>query len=79
MSSGEPVGHDWADRVRGVLPRLAKDHSIAPTILSGASVLLHGSITRGVDDAYSDLDVWLLPPIESPRQFVEFRVENKSG
>lgn len=69
----------WPDRVRSVLRTLAKDDAAVASIAAAASVLLHGSTTRGVDDAFSDLDVWMLPPTECPWRFIEFAVAGKPG
>jgi predicted nucleotidyltransferase len=50
-------------------------------------VLLHGSTTRGIDDPYSDLDVWIILPLAQVRKveavagtrFFPFNLENKPG
>jgi hypothetical protein len=61
---------DWAKRLKTFLPELA---------LRDGTLLLHGSTTAGVDDEWSDLDVWLLPPTETPGKFIEFVCDGKKG
>ena len=64
-------------------PWLAPLRDFLPTLhlpgIDGATVLLHGSTTAGVDDEWSDLDVWLLPQAELPSQFIEFTLNGKKG
>ena len=69
----------WASCVRDALPELAK---LSPALASNAATatwLLHGSTTRGIDDAVSDLDAWCLPPIDQPPLFVQFELSGKAG
>jgi hypothetical protein len=55
--------------------------------MSGAALLLHGSTTRGIDDPYSDLDVWMLVPdpalqaidAGSETRFFQFELDGKPG
>src|SRR5688572_32000966 len=65
----------WAERLMTFLPQLPD----CSNLLKGATLLLHGSTSRGIDDACSDLDVWLLPPAELPPKFVQFTLDGKAG
>ena len=65
----------WPARLREALASLAG----GDTAFNGATVLLHGSTTAGVDDAVSDLDVWVLPPTDHAPKFIEFKLDGKPG
>lgn len=79
MTPNDVLHGPWPDRVRSSLRTLAKDDPTIASVAATASILLHGSTTRGVDDAFSDLDLWMLPPTDSPWRFIEFAVADKSG
>jgi len=76
----------WVNRLRGFLPELAARPELAQ-LASAWSVLLHGSTTKGIDDAHSDLDLWALAePIGlaeldrcSPTRFFGFELAGKKG
>jgi hypothetical protein len=77
--------------------RIAELQDFVPAFLSklrerslprgDACTLLHGSTTMGIDDAHSDLDVWLLLPTRGVEQFeaagaprfIEFQLSGKPG
>jgi hypothetical protein len=77
----------WTARVRAYTP----DFLAANPALSGAAaeaaILLHGSTTFGIDDPYSDLDVWVLVPdhalaaLDSAAgtRFLPFTLDGKPG
>lgn len=77
----------WERRLRAFAPDWLRQSLLSPAQLADAAVLLHGSTTLGVDDAHSDLDVWvLLPDAElaslepaSPIRFFPFELEGKPG
>ena len=69
----------WPARLREFLPQLVRDTSGLAAVADQSTWFLHGSTTRGIDDAYSDLDVWFLPPTEQPSQFIEFKLDGKPG
>ena len=75
----DPVTHHWCSRLRDALPELIRQTPELEVIAASASRLLHGSTTRGVDDAVSDLDVWFLPQKDQPSKFVEFKLDGKAG
>jgi len=76
----------WVNRLRGFLPELAARPELAQ-LASAWSVLLHGSTTKGIDDAHSDLDLWaLVEPTGlaeldrcSPTRFFGFELAGKKG
>jgi hypothetical protein len=63
------------------------EHDVLRLAAGRSTVLLHGSTMQGVDDAWSDLDVWVLVPQEvlaavdaaSVTRFFEFSLEGKPG
>lgn len=77
----------WLPRLEVFLPEfLASQPALAP-YTHEAAVALHGSTTTGVDDRWSDLDVWLLLP-EAALSFVDecagtrffdFEIDKKPG
>jgi len=52
--------HHWATRLGEWLPGFIEKHPVLSGLDRLASVVLYGSTTAGVDDAFSDLDLWLL-------------------
>lgn len=77
------VTHDftntWPDRVRVALRMLASKSSVVASATGDATILLHGSTARGVEDAFSDVDVWIFPPVQSASEFIEFTVGERMG
>jgi Domain of unknown function (DUF4037) len=77
----------WNARLRAFAPRFLEEHPALAPAAAEAAVLLHGSTTFGVDDPYSDLDVWLLVTEERARTidaaagtgFFVFTLEGKPG
>jgi len=77
----------WAGRLREYLPDFIRNESVLSRCEGKADVLLHGSTTFGVDDAVSDLDMWLLLSDDelaaldaaSPTRFFEVLVHEKPG
>lgn len=70
---------NWKSRLRTFLPGFAQSVPELSSIAEKSTILLHGSTTRGVDDAYSDLDVWMLPPGEHENRFIVFKLDGKDG
>jgi hypothetical protein len=77
----------WEPRLLEFLPDFLAAHPELAPEAGNAAALLHGSTTFGVDDAGSDLDVWLLlDPDALSRideragtRFFEFNLEGKLG
>jgi len=82
----DPSRH-WASRVSESLPEFLDAHPVLARFYRAASVVLYGSTTAGVDDEFSDLDVWLLMPDAefalldglSETRFFEFAIDGKPG
>jgi len=78
---------DLIERFRPFSARFLREHASLSGLLSQASVLLHGSTTLGIVDAFSDLDLWVLVPDSlarefdrtSPTRFIEFRFDDRPG
>jgi len=79
---GDPRGY-WARRLRAFLPGFLEAHPVLSAFHSQASTILHGSTTWGLDDAWSDLDLWLLLPEADvgalAARFFEFELDGKAG
>jgi hypothetical protein len=81
------VRTEWAKRVREFLPGEFSRHPTVADCVANAAVLLHGSTTRGIDDAVSDLDVWVLTDDAVLQQvdrtvgtrFFDFKLDGKLG
>jgi predicted nucleotidyltransferase len=77
----------WIRELKTFIPEFLKKHSILKNFHENASIMLHGSITLGFDDPYSDLDLWFLIPEEelaelervSESLFFEIEVKDKPG
>ena len=77
----------WADRLQVWLPGFINSHKALQALNSEPVAILHGSTTLGIDDEYSDLDVWLLvssTDLErfdqiSDTRFVSFITDAKKG
>ena len=77
----------WHSRLREFLPGFALAHPVLGQVGGDAAAVLHGSTTFGVDDAHSDLDVWLLLSdaalveldARSATRFFEFELDGKPG
>ena len=54
----------WVPALAEFLPSFVENSPALRAVAPESSCLLHGSTTHGVDDAVSDLDVWLLVPPE---------------
>jgi hypothetical protein len=86
MDSNSPA-HDLIERFRPFSARFLREHATLLGLLPHASVLLHGSTTLGIVDAFSDIDLWLLVPDAvardfdrtSPTRFIEFRFDDRPG
>jgi hypothetical protein len=77
----------WSENLKSYLPRLMGEHPILGPFADRAAILLHGSTCRGVDDPFSDLDLYVLLRAEdlaefdrrSPIRFYEFVLDGKKG
>jgi len=77
----------WIRTLKKIIPEFLEQHPILKNFHEKASVILHGSITLGFDDPFSDIDLWLLIPEEelaefeviSESLFFEFEVNGKGG
>jgi len=77
----------WSTALREFLPRYIDEHPALRRAGRSASLILHGSTTMGIDDEWSDLDLWLLVggdslkqlDAASPTRFFEFECEGKKG
>jgi hypothetical protein len=77
----------WRRRLADFLPGYLDGHPVLSPFRARASVILHGSTTMGIDDDFSDLDLWLLLPAAATAElcaaagtrFFEFRLDGKQG
>ena len=83
---GDRRGH-WIDRLSEFLPGFLQSHPILRRFHEKASAVLHGSVAMGIDDAFADLDLWLLVPegdmtqldAASETRFFELELDGKEG
>jgi hypothetical protein len=79
--------HVWTEKLKAKLPALLSEHPALALFAERATILLHGSTCRGVDDPFSDLDLYFILSAadlagldrRSPVRFLEFRVDGKAG
>ncbi len=77
----------WLSILKKFIPEFLEKHPILKNFQEKASVILHGSITLGFDDPFSDIDLWFLIPEEeliklelvSETFFFKFEVNSKPG
>ena len=60
----------WVRELKEFIPIFLKEHPILREFSENASILFHGSITQGIDDAFADIDLWFLLP---DKEFVELK------
>ncbi|MEZ4635262.1 MAG: DUF4037 domain-containing protein [Caldilineaceae bacterium] len=81
------IAETWAEKLRTNLPSLLAEHEALAAVAERATILLHGSTCRGVDDDFSDLDLFVvvtdadLAGVDrlSPTRFFEFVLDGKKG
>jgi len=77
----------WIKKINDFIPHFLELHPILKKFYNKASILLHGSITMGFDDQFSDIDLWFLIPEDvlkeldniSETRFFEIEVNGKIG
>jgi len=87
MPLSPPVVPRWTRRLDGFAPEFFAATPALRPLVGRCAILLHGSTCLGVDDAFSDLDVWVLAPEPLVRQaeatagtrFFTFGLDDKAG
>lgn len=77
----------WSGKLKSFLPGFLAAHPVLAGFAERGSVILHGSTCRGMDDAFSDLDLYFmlsegdLAQFDrcSPTRFLEFQLDGKPG
>jgi hypothetical protein len=81
------MSEHWVKRLREFVPVYLAEHPALACVADEATLLLHGSTTRGIDDPFSDLDVWIflpaamLPDLDAATatRFFPFELDGKPG
>jgi predicted nucleotidyltransferase len=81
------AGMVWSEKLKSYLSALMAEQPILAEFADRAAILLHGSTCRGVDDPFSDLDLYVLLRAgdlaefdrRSPIRFYEFVLDGKKG
>jgi len=81
------VRNHWSARLAEWLPGFLDAHPVLSRFHRSGSVVLYGSTMLGVDDAFSDIDLWLLLSkgdlagldAVSETRFFTFKVDGKAG
>lgn len=82
-----PSLRTWEASLGRFLPEFVSGHPVLVEFKGQMAVILHGSTTMGIDDPFSDLDLWLLLSAasltefdrQSPTRFVSFELNGKKG
>ena len=82
-----PVENQWTKALQAWAPTYLSEHPVLRNVADHGTLLLHGSTTLGIDDAFSDLDLWLLipdwllPVVDNPSKtrFFPFMLDGKEG
>jgi hypothetical protein len=77
----------WMTALQAWAPAHLSAHPVLRNVWNHGSLILHGSTTLGIDDAFSDLDLWLLVPDSllpaidalSNTRFFPFTLNGKEG
>ncbi len=81
------AGSVWSEKLRMNLSALLSTHPALVALQDRATILLHGSTCRGVDDAFSDLDLYFVLSAvdlaeldrQSSTRFFDFVLDGKPG
>jgi predicted nucleotidyltransferase len=87
MEDARAVVHRWSQRLSSFMPEFFAQSAALKLVVGHCAVLLHGSTTLGIDDSFSDLDLWVLVPAEMLRRaeavagtrFFSFTLDGKAG
>ena len=60
--AGDAAPDRWAARLRALLPEFLDRHPDLADCWRDGALVLYGSLTQGIDDAWCDVDAWLLLP-----------------
>ena len=79
--------HKWQPLIAAWLPLFTAEHPVLQRISESGSVIFYGSLTQGWDDAFADIDLWLLLPDEcmprldafSRTRFFGFELDGRKG
>jgi len=77
----------WTAALANFVPRFLDTHPVLGHFADNAAIVLHGSTACGIEDDFSDLDLWLIVSetelrrldVASSTRFFEFQIENKPG
>ncbi len=77
----------WSEKLKTFLPSFVREHPVLAEFAERGSFILHGSTCRGVDDLFSDLDLYFMLSEadlaefdrRSPTRFLEFHLDGKPG
>ena len=84
---GNRVSARWKATLPDFVAGYIRTNPVLASFFADMAVVLHGSTCDGIDDAVSDLDIWLIVSARdlnrldaaSPTRFFEFRLEDKLG
>jgi hypothetical protein len=87
MNGDRAAVRHWSQRLGDFIPDFFEQSPAFRTLGRRCAVILHGSTTLGIDDAFSDLDVWVLVSPDALRQaesiaatrFFSFTLDGKPG
>lgn len=85
--NSQQVTQKWQTRLTEWLPGFLTEHPVLQHFHNSVSVILHGSLTLGIDDPFTDVDLWCLLPEDqlkalddlSNTRFFSFELDGKPG
>lgn len=85
--SKRQIADTWQTRLTEWLPGFLAEHPVLQHFRTFASVILHGSLTLGIEDPFTDIDLWCLLPEDqlkalddlSSTRFFSFVLDGKPG
>ena len=60
----------WPQRVSEFIPDFMNRHEFLRHYIGRGSVVMHGSTMLGIDDAFSDIDLWLILPDDEHAELI---------
>jgi hypothetical protein len=87
MSATTDIAQHWSARLKEFLPEFMGSHDALRAVRKCAALVMHGSTCRGIDDAFSDLDIYMALSDEdlakldtlSDTRFFGFELDGKAG
>jgi hypothetical protein len=87
MEHATDVISRWSKPIGDFIPAFFDQSPALKLVIGHAAIILHGSTTLGIDDSFSDLDLWVIVPanilqqveVIAGKRFFSFTLSGKEG